>query len=77
MDPYALAWWSTINASVSLIDGQPELSARQLDYMRRTFCGGMGSFNDFVLDRSKLGLVAVDANKELDRIRAQLHEAMS
>lgn len=77
MDPYALAWWATISASVSLIDGQTELSAKQRDYIRRTFCSGMGSFNDFALDPRTLGPVAVDANKELDRIRALLHEAMS
>ncbi len=75
-DPYVLAWWSSIQTTVALLDGLDSLTARQLDYLRSSFCGGMGSFNDFSLDVSQWGNDAEAANARLSSIRSLLFHAL-
>ena len=75
-DPYALAWWSSIQTVVALLDGSESLTARQLDYLHSSFCGGMGSFSDFTLDTSHPGSDAEAANARLSSIRSSLFHAL-
>lgn len=66
-DPYALAWWSTLTAIADTLQRQNEpLTSSQVDYLKRRFSGGMGSFNDFRLDATVHGSTAVAANGRLD-----------
>ena len=77
-DPYALAWWSTLNTMVGLLEGQGlEIAEEQKEYIRRELCGGMGSFSDFRLDASDWGKGAEEANKELDAARLRLSDLLS
>ena len=75
-DPYALAWRASIQTTVALLDGSESLTARQLDYLRSSFCGGMGSFQDFSLDASRWGSAADAANARLSTIRSSLFHAL-
>jgi len=75
-DPYALAWWSSIQTTIGLLNEVTSLTNKQLDYLLSTFCGGMGSFNDFWLDVSRWGQAAETANAQLDMIRSSLFDAL-
>ena len=75
-DPYALAWWSSIQTAVALLDGLESLTTRQLDYLRTSFCGGMGSFTDFSLEASRWGDDAVSTNARLSAIRSSLFHTL-
>lgn len=75
-DPYALAWWSSIQTVVGLLDGLESLTPRQLGYLRSSFCGSMGSFNDFSLDASHWGSDAEAANARLSMIRSALFHVL-
>ena len=76
-EPYALAWWSSFQAIIALFDGVDTLTPSQLDYLRHSLCGGMGSFNDFSLDEARLGASATKANQQLTQIRASLHDTLN
>jgi hypothetical protein len=75
-EPYALAWWSSFQTTIALLDGLETLKPSQLDYLRHSLCGGMGSFGDFSLDEARLGASATKANRELNRIRASLYDTL-
>ena len=69
-DPYAAKWWATLVTIAELLGGQSTpLSAQQKSYLDRLLFGGMGSFNDFVLEESRLGPDARQANQELNQLR--------
>ena len=75
-DPYALAWWSTLNTIADMINCQDgELSSRQISYLQRELFGGMGSLNDLWFDERRLGEVAKDINKKLNSSREALFAA--
>ena len=75
-DPYALAWWSTLNTIADMISYQDgELSSRQISYLQRELFGGMGSLNDLWFDERRLGEVAKDINKKLKSSREALFAA--
>jgi len=69
-DPYALAWLSSFKAIIGLLGGARDLTAHQKSYLRRSICGGMGSFADFALDEKHWGVAAIEANRRLDEIRS-------
>lgn len=65
-DPYALAWWSTLNTVAGLIESQEGLLAdRQKQYLRHILFGGMGSLSDLHLNEDRWGQAARDANRSL------------
>jgi len=65
-DPGALAWWSSLNTIADLLEAQEStLSAKQYDYLNRVLFGGMGSLNDFWLNKDTLGEEAQDANNRI------------
>src|ERR1039458_7258955 len=76
-DPYALAWWSSFQTTIALLDGLETLTTSQRTYLRNSICGGMGSFNDFALDEARLGASASTANKQLNQIRLSLFAAIN
>jgi hypothetical protein len=76
LDPYALAWWSTLNTLADMIDYQDtELSRRQISYLQRVLFGGMGSLNDLFFDERRLGQIAKEINKKLRVSRELLFAA--
>lgn len=69
-DPYAAKWWARIVTISDLIENQDApISSRQKIYLNQILFGGMGSFNDFMLDEQRLGSQAHSANQELNRLR--------
>ena len=76
-DPYALAWWSSFQTTIALLDGLDTLTASQHAYLRGWLCGGMGSFNDFALDPTRCGAGASAANQQLTRVRSSLYAALN
>ena len=75
-DPYALAWWSSFQTIIALLGGSGTLTESQRAYLRRTICGGMGSFSDFSLDEKRWGASAAKANHQLAQIRTSFYEAL-
>lgn len=74
-DPYAAKWWATLTAIAELLDGQvAPLSPQQKSYLERLLFGGMGSFNDFVLDEQPIGANATQANQELNQLRKAMFD---
>lgn len=72
-DPYALAWWSSLTCIASLLEAQnSELTHEQVQYLDQYLFGGMGSFNDFILDEIALGKEAKAANNKLEEQRERL-----
>lgn len=72
-DPYALAWWSTLNTLSDMIEYQnTELSPSQISYLQRVLFGGMGSLNDLWFDERRLGKLAKEINSKLSHSREQL-----
>ena len=71
-DPYALAWWATFSAIISLLDGSLSLNTKQRCYLHDTLCGGMGSFNDFQVEYSTSPEIVGAANKRLDIIKSEI-----
>lgn len=72
-DPYALAWWSMLNAVADMIDYQDgELSSRQISYLQSELFGGMGSLNDLWFDERRLGRSAKEVNDNLKFSREAL-----
>lgn len=76
-DPYALAWWSSFQTVIALLEGLETLTTRQQAYLCHSICGGMGSFNDFVLDESRWGSRATTANQQLTQVRSSLCSALN
>lgn len=75
-DPYALSWWSMLNAIADLLEAQDSpVNDAQLDYLQRTLFGGMGSLNDLYFDPKALGTLANSVNSSLDQRRRELHES--
>ncbi len=78
MDPYALAWWCTLETiSVMIAYQDAPLSDKQLDYVRHKILGGMGSLNDFRLDDRKFGEEARTANRVLDQLSNDVYNVLS
>ena len=76
LEPYALAWWSTLIAIAELLEAQESpISGRQLDYLRRTLFGGMGSLNDLYFDSKAFGGPADFVNSSLEPRRRELYES--
>jgi|ERR1700736_5582342 len=75
-DPYALAWFSMLHTMSGLLSRQPRLTAEQYSYLERELFGGMGSFQDFSLDRKRWGKTADAANERLGRIRDELYSSL-
>ena len=72
-DPYALAWWSMLNAVAEMIDYQDgELTSRQISYLQNELFGGMGSLNDLWFDERRLGPSAKEVNEDLKFSREAL-----
>lgn len=77
-DPYALSWWSMLSAMASLMEAQDgPISEAQLDYLKTTLLGGMGSLNDLYFDTGTLGAIADSVNAALDKRRRELHAALA
>ena len=75
-DPYALAWWSTLNTLADMIEYQQgELCPKQISYLKRVLFGGMGSLNDLWFDERRLGTIAAGVNKKLSVSREALFGA--
>ena len=74
-EPYALAWWSTLCTIADLLEAQEStLSAKQYDYLKRVLFGGMGSLNDFWLNKEVLGEEAESANNRIKGKTTQLFD---
>lgn len=74
-DPFAAKWWAILTTLADFLEAQEtHLSKAQRDYLDRLLFGGMGSFNDFVLDESQFGSKARQANAELVRLRKRMFE---
>ena len=74
-DPYALAWHASLTTIAAMIQEQDSpLSVRQVEYLRRTLFGGMGSFNDFWIDEKQFGEPARRANTLLGEKHTALFE---
>jgi hypothetical protein len=73
-DPYAAKWFGVFSSLIGVLTGEDALSDKQTEYLDRLLFGGMGSFNDFVLDEERLGSAAVRANQQLDDLRKKLFE---
>jgi hypothetical protein len=72
-DPYALAWWSMLNAVADMVDYQDgDLSSRQISYLQSELFGGMGGLNDLSFDESLLGQSAKKINDNLKFSREAL-----
>ena len=72
-DPYALGWWSRLITTADLLEAQDStLTANQYGYLERVLFGGMGSLNDFWLNRDTLGEEAQDANNRIKEKTTQL-----
>ena len=72
-DPYALAWWHSLTRIADLLYLQEaELSAKQVEYLRSTLFGGMGSFADYCIDVNRGGDAAEAANQRLNEKRTAL-----
>jgi len=72
-DPPAAKWWGLLTALSGMLDAQTApLSEEQREYLDHLLFGGMGSFNDFVLDQNRLGPDAAAANQELNRLRKEM-----
>lgn len=72
-DPYALAWWSSLNAIAELLDAQETpLNDKQIAYLDGLLFGGMGSLNDLSFDPKIAGADAAVVNAQLDRHRHAL-----
>lgn len=66
-DKYAVAWHSTLSTAADLLNLQDSsISAAQKEYFRKSLFGGMGSFQDFYVDKKVYGEEAETANKNLD-----------
>jgi hypothetical protein len=75
-DPYALAWWSTLNTLSDMIEYQDtELSPSQISYLERILFGGIGSLNDLWFDERRLGKLAKEINSKLSHSREELFSA--
>jgi hypothetical protein len=76
-DVLAAKWWGILTALAGLLDAQAApITIEQRRYLDRLLFGGMGSLNDLVLDERRLGPQAVAANRDLDRRRKELFDAL-
>jgi hypothetical protein len=75
-DPYALAWYSALDTMSALLAHQPSLSSEQYSYLERELFGGMGSFQDFSVDRKRWDNKADAANERLGKIRTELYNCL-
>jgi len=74
LDPYALSWWSTLNAIAALLEAQnSRVTELQLSYLEKTLFSGMGSLNDLYFDPKALGALADSVNTSLDQGRRELY----
>lgn len=72
-DSGAHGWWISAITAAGLLDGQPSLTPQQNEFLRRELFGGMGSLQDFSLDRRRWGEKANEANRQLEIIRTALY----
>lgn len=78
VDCYALAWWSGLADMAGLMEAQDsDLSPKQIEYLKRTLFGGMGSFSDFYLDRRDHGEPADMANQRLKEKRSKVFAVLT
>jgi hypothetical protein len=72
-DHSAVAWWSSLTSIAEMIDRQRwPLTKPQLEYLRSTLFGGMGSFQDWSLEQQSYGSDATNTNKRLEKLRSEL-----
>ncbi|MGA3163629.1 MAG: hypothetical protein ABSD77_05455 [Verrucomicrobiota bacterium] len=73
IDPYALAWWFSLNTIAELIEAQESpLTTKQIAYLNNFLFGGMGSLNDLCFDVKVLGVIANTVNERLSQRRQTL-----
>lgn len=76
-DPYALAWWFTLNAIADLLQAQSDSpNELQVTYLEKLLFGGMGSFNDLYVDEETLGEGAKGINERLSQKRRLLFNSL-
>lgn len=72
-DPYALMWWGILTSIAELLEAQDApASEKQVTLLRKKLFGGMGSFNDYNLDATRLGDAAESSNRRLKDKRTAL-----
>ncbi|MDO8291180.1 MAG: hypothetical protein Q7T44_18360 [Parvibaculum sp.] len=77
-DIQAAKWWGILTVLAAMLANQSlPLSQGQREYIERLLFGGMGSFNDFVLDTEIFGEKAKLVNSHLDRLRGDLYREFS
>jgi hypothetical protein len=76
VDPQVAKWWGVFTALAGVLEGQPALTPDQITFIRQLLFGGMGSFEELVLDESRGRSDAAAANQELDALRAALARAL-
>jgi hypothetical protein len=77
-EPYALAWFATLNSIAELVEGQDTpLTRKQLAYLNRTLFGGMGSLSDLAFDARTIGIAAGQINDRLNERREALFTALA
>jgi hypothetical protein len=75
-DAVATGWWATAVTAATLLDGQHTLTGQQHRFLHDQLFGGMGSLQDFSLDRERWGDRATEANRQLERTRAALFDCL-
>lgn len=75
-DLQAAKWWAILSTLAEFLALQKTpLTEEQRGYLLHRLCGGMGSFNDFILsEASNVG--AHQANAKLSQIRARMLELL-
>lgn len=71
-DAQAAKWWGVFTALSGVLEDQRALSAEQRAFLRQLLFGGIGSFDEFVLDEGGPVPGAAEANQELDRLRGEI-----
>lgn len=73
-DPYAKAWATSFSTASGLLRHQDHVTPDQVHFLRNLFLGGMGSFNDFSLER--WGVAGRESDERLAGLRQDSHETL-
>jgi hypothetical protein len=73
-DPHALMWYAKLNALAAILVAQEsDLSPGQIEYLKQTMSGGVGSLADYYVDTRTYGKQGETANKALEKERIRLY----
>ena len=75
-DPVAAAWYASATTAAALLESQHALTPEQHEVLRHQLFGGMGSLQDFSLERERWGRRATEANRQLEIIQPALYSCL-